>query len=133
MKKSLYQIPGKQQQSDAANSKSKQAILPEARIETEKDEYVVYVDMPGLDRKDFSVSFCENQLKISGNRPIHIAGTTVKRPLFLNSWEQSFLLPADADTMLTAALFRKGELEIHIPKCRKQEFNTSALIEVVVY
>ena len=112
MKKSLYQIPGKQQQSDAANTKSKQTILPEARIETEKNEYVVYVDMPGLERKDFSVSFCENQLKISGIRPIHIAGTTVKRPLFLNSWEQSFLLPADADTMLTAALFRKGELEI---------------------
>jgi hypothetical protein len=36
MKKSLYQIPGKQQQSDAANTKSKQTILPEARIETEK-------------------------------------------------------------------------------------------------
>ena len=133
MKKSLYQIPGKLQQQNAAKTKPQETILPEARIETEKNEYVVYVDMPGLDRKDFTVSFCENQLKISGIRPIHIAGTTVKRPIFLKSWEQVFLLPADADTMLTAALFRNGELEIHIPKCLKQEFNTTEQIEVVVY
>ena len=133
MKKRIFEIPGRLAKKDAAIAEKEKQNLPEARIDKEKNEYIVFIAMPGLERKDFSVSFCDNQLKITGSRPLHIPGTTVKRPIFLNGWEQEFKLPADADTTMTAAIFKNGELEIHIPKGKKTMLATEELVEVYVY
>ncbi len=82
-------------------------------------EYVIYVAVPGMERKDFSVRICKNSLIVSAdkNEALHCleqAGQTAYA-----HWTQTFTLPDDADTVMTAAVYRRGELEIHIPRGKK--------------
>lgn len=79
-------------------------------------EYIIYVAVPGMERKDFSVNIHNGQLVVSADKKemLHCydAGTGAVQA----RWEETFKLPKDADTVMTAAIYRNGELAIHIPK-----------------
>lgn len=95
-----------------------------------KEEYIVYVAVPGMERKDFSVTIINKKLVVSAvkREALHCAEND---DLSFSSWKETFVLPEDADTVLTAAVYRNGELEIHIPKGRDNPGNSP--VKVVVY
>lgn len=95
------------------------------------DEYVVYVTVPGMERKDFSVTIINKKLVVSAvkKEALHCF-TPTEEPVF-PEWKETFILPSDADTVMTAAIYRNGELEIHIP--RGSDDAGCVPVEVFVY
>lgn len=102
-----------------AFQKTKTAAL---RLNDNREEYVVYVAVPGMQRKDISVRIHDSYLTVCAEKeqPLHCYMDIHKKNCA--SWKESMALPADADTLLTAAVFSNGELQIHIPK-GKAEFD----------
>ncbi|MBL7749415.1 MAG: Hsp20/alpha crystallin family protein [Chitinophagaceae bacterium] len=100
-------------------------------IDEKPQEYVVYITAPGLQRKDISISLHQQQLTITAEKqqPLHciLPGTTEN----LSHWSNTLTLPIDADTLMTAAEYHNGELQIHIPKGTAG--HTSSPVEVFVY
>ncbi len=88
-------------------------------INEAEQEYILYATATGLRREDFYVSVDRKIVTI-------IAGGT--EPYFKKTGGQSlseqvrtFILPDDADPLLTAATYNDGSLEIHIPKGENRE------------
>lgn len=108
--------------------KTKPAAL---RLNDNREEYIVYVAVPGMQRKDISVRICDSFLTVYAvkKEPLHCYMDTRKKDCA--RWKESLALPADADTLLTAAVFSNGELQIHIPK-GNGEFNKKEK-EIFVY
>lgn len=95
------------------------------------EEYVLYVAVPGMQRKDFSIAIKGKELIISADKKEAMHVFPAKEEQSFLHWEEIFKLPADADTVMTAAVYRNGELAIHIPKGK----NTAArsLVDIFVY
>ena len=118
--------------SQAASRKKKSPVIkPAVNINEGDNEYVVYLAVPGMERKDFSVTIDNKLLTISAhkNEALHCF-STAEDPVHAE-WKESFSLPKDADTVMTAAVYRNGELEIHIP--RGSSGTTGKSVEVFVY
>lgn len=100
-------------------------------IDEGQQEYVVYVTAPGMQRKDLSICINKKQLTVSAakEQALHCLMNMGKNNL--SHWSDTFTLPADADTLITAAEYRNGELQIHIPKGNTPPIDK--LIEVFVY
>ncbi|MBK6937940.1 MAG: Hsp20/alpha crystallin family protein [Chitinophagaceae bacterium] len=93
-------------------------------------EYVLYVVMPGIRRSELEVNIRNRQLTVTAvrNEALHSIFEPAK-PV-INTWKESFRLPSDADTLMTAAVFYKGELEIHIPKGQGKSENHTQRVYV---
>ncbi len=112
-------------------SRAGKRIRSSCNIEEATGEYVVYVAVPGMERKDFSVRISGQSLQVSAAKKeaLHCFQGTEKQ--IHPRWTQSFSLPADADTVMTAAVYRNGELEIHIP--RGKSATTGMPFDIYVY
>lgn len=86
------------------------------RLNDTREEYIIYMAVPGMQRKDIQVSIQNSRLTVCAAKeePLHCYMDTRKKDCA--SYTESMVLPADADTLLTAAVYRNGELQIHIPK-----------------
>jgi HSP20 family protein len=84
-------------------------------------EYVIYVAVPGMQRQDFSISVEAQTITVSAAKQEALHCPETEIPV-CPSWNETFRLPEDADTLMTAAVYRNGELEIHIPKCSGEAF-----------
>jgi HSP20 family protein len=95
------------------------------------EEYVVYVVVPGMLRDDISISIKNGQLTVTASKKeaLHCFMDNDKQDF--SRWTKCIDLPADADTVMTAAVYRNGELQIHIPKGKAEEAGEPT--EVFVY
>lgn len=91
-------------------------ITSAIKMNEKQDEYVVYVAVPGMERKDFSLTIEENMLTVAAIKKEAVHCFTLLDEQSFPEWKETFILPEDADTVMTAAVYRNGELEIHIPK-----------------
>lgn len=106
---------------------------PSANINEGSEEYVVYVDVPGIQREDIKVNVKENReltIAASKKEALHCFTNTSKQDFF--RWTESFTLPADADAVTITAIYRNGELQLHIPK-RKSPAIINESITIFVY
>jgi HSP20 family protein len=108
------------QQEKASNS-LQQMGLSAININEGKEEYILYASAPGLRREDFYVSIDKKIITI-------IAAGKQGEPYFKNLDEadlseqiSTFMLPDNADPLLTCATYNNGSLEIHIPKGKNTE------------
>ena len=87
-------------------------------IETD-DEYLLKADLPGVSKKELSVTLECGELVIQGTRP---AGQLAKGATYLyaerpsGSFKRSFELPARADANNIQAEFKDGVLLVHVGK-----------------
>jgi HSP20 family protein len=103
---------------------------PAINMDNTGPEYIVYVMVPGMQRNDFNVHIKKDKLIITAAKKEALHCYT-NEELTYAKWIQSFTLPSDADTLMTAALYKNGELEIHIPKGESPVKDNEA--EVFVY
>ena len=106
-------------------------LSPSVNIDDQQAEYVVYLAVPGMERKDLSVSICHGKLMVAAAKREALHTATPCGQQTFPEWKETYTLPQDADTMMTAALYRNGGLEIHIPKGKK-DMSVSP-VEVFVY
>lgn len=108
------------------NRLEKHTLTSSVNMNEYKNEYIIYVVVPGMLREDIRIYIENRELTISVARkePLHC---------FLNyaNRDEKFKLPVNADTMMIAANYRNGELRIHIPKGSSSDY--TALTEIFVY
>jgi HSP20 family protein len=78
------------------------------------NEYVVRLDLPGVDPKDVAVQAEGNLLSITGERKAEESGPEY-RETFYGKFERSLALPQGVEADKIAARYENGVLEIHVP------------------
>ena len=84
----------------------------------EKDNnYFLTIAVPGFKREDLHIIIHKQILKISAVKLSSTSNCIIDRYEYdYTKWNRSFILPADADVILTMAKYNQGELLIIIPK-----------------
>lgn len=86
--------------------------------ESEKS-YTVNVELPGIEKKDISINIINNVLVIAAQRTVS-EKTKEKTQQSYSSYNQSIVLPENANINKIDAVFKKGTLSITIPKSGKK-------------
>jgi len=95
---------------------------PPVDICQDDDGYVVEVELPGLNNKDFSVDVDQNLLTIASTRDESAEGVRrgyVVRERRAGSFKRSFMLPQDIDTDHISANFKDGLLTVRLQRAAK--------------
>ncbi|MCX8019972.1 MAG: Hsp20/alpha crystallin family protein [Chitinophagaceae bacterium] len=106
-------------------------IVPAVRAEESANEYLIYIIVPGMKRENFTIKIKKNRLMVSArNKELKnfFSRFAASRNVI---WRETFILPEDADMLMTTAVFRNGALEIHIPKGTNCDFR--APLKIFVY
>ena len=95
-------------------------ITPPANISATQNEYLLEVDMPGVDNQGLEVSVEASELVIIGRRKTESFGG---EPLYCESpladYRRVFELGPDIDTSKISAEMQQGVLKLHLPKSEK--------------
>jgi HSP20 family protein len=89
-----------------------------------KDEIVLRADLPGLDEKDIEVTVQDGMLTIRGERKEE---TEEKKEDYYYSertyglFARTLPLPAGVEADKVKAIFKKGVLEVHLPKAKESK------------
>lgn len=81
--------------------------------------YIVNVELLGIEKKDISINIINNVLVIAAKRTV-TEKTKEKTQQTYSSYNQSIVLPENADINKIDSIFRKGSLTITIPKTGKK-------------
>ena len=105
---------------------------PAANILAFPTEYLIQVAVPGLKRENFNIELSQGVIRISAKREEEGSCCITDRLEFsYQDWTRAFILPVDADAIMTQAIYQNGALFIHIPRDEKADNNT--FVTVTVY
>jgi HSP20 family protein len=96
--------------------------MPPLDIFEQKDQYVVNLELPGIDPNDVEVSVEDSTLVVRGERQFY---RDVDEESFhrverrFGAFSRSLALPSTADPQRIEASFDKGVLSVHIPKAEE--------------
>ena len=104
-----------------AAMQSTRAFHPSVDIKEDEHKIVFKTDLPGVDEKDIKVTIEDGTLMLSGERKFEKA--TEKENYHrierrYGSFQRSFMLPETVDEDKISARFRKGVLELTLPKTK---------------
>ena len=92
---------------------------PVINLEESHAEYIVYVMQSGMKREHLGVLVHNELLTISGGKPENLHELDDRCEYEFSAWSRTYRLPEDAETIMTTAVFRNGELVLHIPRMEK--------------
>ena len=116
---------------DSSNIETSQWI-PAVDIKEEKNQFLIFADLPGIDKNDVNISMENNILTIKGSRSEEEKDESkqyFRIERVRGSFYRRFTLPDTADGAKIEAKIQKGVLHIIIPK---KETAQSRLIEIQV-
>jgi HSP20 family protein len=92
---------------------------PQVDVEETTDAIIIRADLPGLEKKDISISVEDHKLTIRGERKNEVEDKKsnyhrVERTY--GSFRRSFSLPANVQTDSVEASYKDGVLEVSVPK-----------------
>lgn len=107
-------------------------IMQSDVAETDKD-YIVKVDMPGMDKKDIKVSYKDGILNVSGSRDSFDNlddknGNLIHRERSVGHIQRSYRIP-DVDSKEISAKDIDGALTITLPKLTEEDKENTITIE----
>jgi HSP20 family protein len=88
------------------------------------DKIVIKAELPGMDKKDFSVDIKDRVLTLSGERNYENEAKEenyYRRERTYGKFKRAFHLPADVDADKIKADFKEGVLRVEIPKPEAQK------------
>ena len=95
----------------------KKVMVPAVNINETDQEYIVMLAAPGFSREALQVKIEKNILSVEAakkpDNPDYIHDCC---EYDFNDWKREFVLPEDADGLMTRARYLNGELIIRIPK-----------------
>jgi HSP20 family protein len=101
---------------------------PTADVYDHDGEYLIAVDLPGIDRATLEITIDDNRLTIKGTRVAGLSSTSrTERPT--GRFLRTFSVPGSVDQKSIHAAYKDGVLEVRLPK-RKEE--TAKRIEIKV-
>lgn len=93
--------------------------LPNIDVVDRDNEIVVRAEVPGVDKKDLSISLTDNLLTIKGESKTEKKeekGDYHRREISSSAFARSFTLPGSVDSTKAAASLKDGVLEVILPK-----------------
>ena len=101
---------------------------PAADVYDHDGEYLVAVDLPGIDRSALEITIDDNRLSIKGARAVgEKSGSRTQRPT--GRFLRTFSVPSSVSQKNIHAAYKDGVLEVRLPK-RNEE--TAKRIEIKV-
>jgi HSP20 family protein len=101
---------------------------PAADLYDQDAEYLIAVDLPGIDRSLLEITIDDNRLTIKGARAaVETSNARTERPT--GRFLRTFSVPGSVDQKSIHAAYKDGVLEVRLPK-RKEE--TAKRIEIKV-
>ncbi|MBA3567989.1 MAG: Hsp20/alpha crystallin family protein [Pyrinomonadaceae bacterium] len=91
---------------------------PAADVYDHDGEYLIAVDLPGIDRSALEITIDDNRLAIKGTRAVETSTSRTERPT--GRFLRTFSLPGSVDQKSIHAAYKDGVLEVRLPK-RKEE------------
>ena len=88
---------------------------PAADVYENDGEYIVAVDLPGIDRTTLDISVDDDKLTIKGNRAARET-TRHRAECPSGKFLKSFSVPAAVDQSDIRADYKDGVLQVHLPK-----------------
>ncbi len=107
--------------------------VPRLDMADEKNQYVIYFELPGLNREDVKVSIENNTLNIRGERKQnHKAESAawLHNEIYSGKFNRNVKVPTEVDVSDIRAEFKNGILKIELPKKEKsnaREINIDVL------
>jgi HSP20 family protein len=93
---------------------------PAADVYSHEKEYVIMLDLPGIERDTLDIGIDENRLTIRGKRTLeNQEGQRVERPH--GSFLRRFGVPAIVDQKAITAEYKDGVLRVRLPKRKEQK------------
>jgi len=89
-----------------------------------QDEYVIKMDMPGIDKNDIEIQAINNTLAIKVNQPditIDERKKYIRRERFAGETQRRLTLPSKIDRDKISASCVNGVLEIHCQKAEEEK------------
>jgi len=100
---------------------------PAADVYDHDGEYLIAVDLPGIDRSALEITIDDNRLAIKGTRAVETSTSRTERPT--GRFLRTFSLPGSVDQKSIHAAYKDGVLEVRLPK-RKEEMAKRIEIKV---
>jgi HSP20 family protein len=95
-------------------------VTPLANISAIKDEYIVEMDMPGVEKEGLEVTVEGNELTVIGRRKTELPeGELCYCETPQADYRRVFELGHDVDTSRISAEMHQGVLTLHLPKSEK--------------
>lgn len=95
-------------------------VIPPANISDASNEYLLELDMPGVNKDGLEVTVENNELTIIGHRQIDTPpGKLCYCESGLANYRRVFELGPDIDTTKIKAEIRSGVLKLHLPKSER--------------
>ena len=93
---------------------------PAADVYDRNEEYLIAVDLPGIDRSALEINIDDNdRLVIKGTRAGGSEPIKPQRPM--GSFLRTFNVPASVDQKQIKAQYKDGVLEVRLPKQKEQK------------
>lgn len=95
------------------------STAPAVNVKEEKNNFLIELAAPGLNKKDFSIDVNNNVLTISHNKKEEDTKEEenyVRREFYYSTFRRSFTLPESVMSDKIEATHKDGILEIKIPK-----------------
>ncbi|CAN5885674.1 Hsp20/alpha crystallin family protein [soil metagenome] len=101
---------------------------PMADVYDRDGEYLIAVDLPGIERSALEISIDDNRLSIKGTRAVvETSATGTERPS--GRFLRTFSVPSSVSQKSIHAAYKDGVLEVRLPK-RKEEIGKRIEINV---
>lgn len=98
---------------------SPKGTMPAVNIAESKDDFLIEVAAPGLDKKDFKLDVENNVLSISSEKEAsnEVEGERfMRREFSYSSFKRTFSLPEGTDSEKIKASYKEGILKVIVPK-----------------
>ena len=97
---------------------SGRGVFPPVNVFSDKDGYVVKLEIPGVAPENVNIEAEGRTLRISGKREVAppAEGSFHRRERGAGEFARSFQLPADVDPTRAEASYKHGILSIRVPK-----------------
>ena len=109
---------------NAASTNGGRVWVPAVDVVEQKDAYLMYAELPGVDASQVEISFEQNVLTVRGSKPSALNATTEDEirvyaaERVTGSFERSIRLPEFVDGEKIGAAFTNGLLVITVPKAQ---------------
>jgi HSP20 family protein len=91
-------------------------FVPALDVRETEDEYLVFVDLPGVKSEDVVVELSDQALTVSGSRAPVETGEPQRLERPSGSFVRRLTLPKGVDSDKVVAEYKEGVLELRIPK-----------------
>lgn len=92
---------------------------PSADVKEDEKEYIIRLDIPGMEKNDIKVNFQDGRLTITGERKTEEKEEKkdyVRQERYFGSFYRSFTLPEKIKEDAIEASFKNGVLKLIVPK-----------------